>query len=188
VEDDLQGWYNATIDFPDGRYLDKIVKSAAVALTLPDSIFTAQFSEQIFFSSGRIDTIQISLQSQKIDNIRFTTLEVQKANGAHGSFTIQQTEEVANLTGTWTTWNSYYIIIDAEYYSDGSAHIHYEVYEPPYNEGDDPILIADYDISPDGSGEGTITYKDEVYQITFDGSTDAELSKGGKKARINLYQ
>jgi hypothetical protein len=188
VEDDLQGWYNETIDFPEGRYLDKILKSATVAIVMPEQLFTAEFFEQIFFSTGRIDSIRISLTSQEVNNIRTTTLEVLKANGARGSFTLQQAEDVTNLTGTWTTWNGYYIIVDAEYYFDGSAHIHYEVYAPPYTEGDDPILVADYDISPDGSGSGTITYKDEVYQVTFDGTTQAEISKGGKKVKINLFQ
>ncbi len=188
VEDDLQGWYNELIDFPAGRYLDKIMKSAEVAIDTLANTFTAQFVENIFFSSGRIDTIQISLLSNQDGDIRYTVLEIQKANGAHGSFTIQQTGDEGNLTGTWTTWNDYYIIIEAEYYSDGSAHLYYEVYAPPYNEGDDPILIADYDITPDGSGTGTITYKDEIYQVNFDGLTQAEITKGGKKVIVNLFK
>jgi len=188
VEDDLQGWYNELIDFPAGRYLDKIMKSAEVAIDTLYNTFTAQFVEHIFFSSGKIDTIEIALVSYQDGEMRHTGLEIQRANGAHGSFTLEQSGDEGDLTGTWTTWNDYYIIIAAEYYADGSAHVYYEVYAPPYNEGDDPILIADYDISPDGSGTGTITYNGEVYQVSFDGITQAEITKGGKKAVVNLFK
>jgi hypothetical protein len=188
VEDDLQGWYNELIDFPPGRYLDKIMKSAEVAIDTLYNTFTAQFVEHIFFSSGKIDTIAIALASYQDGEMRHTGLEIQRANGAHGSFTLMQTGDEGTLTGTWTTWNDYYIIIEAEYYADGSAHVYYEVYAPPYTEGDDPILIADYDITPDGSGTGTITYNGEVYQVTFDGITQAEITKGGKKATVNLFK
>jgi hypothetical protein len=188
VEDDGEGWYNEQIDFPAGRYLDKIIKSAMVQFTQPNTVFTAEFAEQIFFSSGRIDSIQIAWISQNIEGMRITTLEVHKANGAHGSFTVHELDGESVLTGNWTTWNEYYILIDAEYYFDNSAHIHYEVYAPPYNEGDDPILVADYDISPDGSGSGTITYQGEVYEVSFDGLDQAVMTRGGKRARINLFQ
>jgi hypothetical protein len=189
VEDDLQGSFTELIDFPAGRYVDRIMKSAEVAIDTVEAIFSAEFIRYIYFSSGRIDTTEISLWSNLDEGLRTAILEVRKANGAHGIFTLVQSGSEGELTGTWTTWNEYLIQIEAEYYSDGSAHIHYEVFAPPppYNL-DDPILIADYDISPDGSGSGTITYQDEVYQVSFDGLDKAEISRGGKKARVNLYR
>jgi len=188
VEDDLQGSYSETIDFPEGRYLDKILRSALVSLTLPDSIFNAEYLEEVYFSSGKVDSAHVVLECQKIDGIKITTLQVQKSNGAGGTFTIEEYQGEASLVGEWTAWNEYYITIMAEYYFDGSAHIHYEVFAPPYNPGDTPVLVADYDISPDGSGSGTITYQGEEYLVTFDGSATAEISKGDRKTVVNLFQ
>ncbi len=188
VEDDLQGTYTETIDFPEGRYVDKIYKSASVSLTLPDSIFNAEYEEIIYFSSSRMDSSHVSLESQKVAGIKTTDLTVYKPNGAHGEFTITENEEGSTLVGEWLTWNEYYITINAEYYFDGSAHIHYEVFALPYTPGDKPILVADYYLSPDASGNGTITYKGKIYQISFDGSTELIISSGEKNTRVNLYQ
>lgn len=188
VEDDLQGSYTETIDYPEGRNVDKVIKSAHVSLTLPDSIFHAEFSETVHFRSGRVESANIELESQEISGNKITTLAIQKANGAHGSFTVEEYDEEATLVGEWTTWNDYYITLQAEKYFDGSVHIHYQVFAPPYNENDTPIIIADYYLSPDASGNGTISYDGEVYQVTSDGSTQAEIALDDKKTIINLFQ
>ncbi len=188
VEDDQQGYYNETTDFPAGRYIDKIYKSAVVSITIPDSVFSVDFEEAIHFDSGRIDSSFVGIETEQDGDVKKTELHVRKANGAYGTFFVEETEEEARLTGEWTTWNEYFITIAAEYYYDGSAHIHYEVYAPPYTPGDDPILIADYYISPDGSGEGTLSYNGEMYTVLFDGSDQAEIRQGDKTARINLYK
>ena len=188
VEDDLQGTYTETVDFPEGRYVDKIYKSASVSLTLPESIFNAEYEEIIYFSSGRMDSSHVTLESQEVAGNKTTNLTVYKPNGANGEFTIVENEEGSTLVGEWLTWNEYYITINAEYYFDESAHIHYEVFAPPYTPGDKPILVADYYLSPDASGNGTISYKGEIYQISFDGSTELIISSGEKNTRVNLFQ
>jgi hypothetical protein len=188
VEDDQQGYYNETTDFPAGRYIDKIYKSAVVSITIPDSVFSVELEEAIHFDSGRIDSSFVGIETEHDGEIKKTELRVRKANGAYGIFFIEETEEESRLTGEWTTWNEYFITIAAEYYYDGSAHIHYEVFAPPYTPGDDPILIADYYVSPDGSGQGTLSYNGELYTVLFDGSEQAEIRLGDKSSRINLYQ
>jgi len=169
VEDDLNGYYNETVDFPDGRYVDKIYKSAIVSITMPDSIFNADYTEIVYFSSGSIDSSLAKIQVHEENGVKTTILEQTKPNGAHGTLTITETETQSTLEGTWTTWNDYFIIVKAEYYIDGSAHVHYEVYEPPYTEGDDPIITADYYFSPDQSGNGTIAHSGKIYQISLEG-------------------
>jgi hypothetical protein len=188
VEDDQHGFYNETIDFPAGRYVDKIYKSAVVSITLPDSIFTVEFAEAVHFKTGQIDSSNVWIESQQAGDIKKTELRIHKANGAFGTFFIEESEEEAHLTGEWTTWNEYFITITAEYYFDGSAHIHYEVFAPPYTPGDEPILVADYYISPDGSGNGTLSYNGQIYSVLFDGSAQAEMRQGNKTTRINLFQ
>ena len=187
VEDDLYGFYKETMDFPDGRYIDKIIKSATVSLTLPDSVFNAAFSEVVYFDSGRIDSTFIGIESDEDDGVKTTTLEIHKPNGAFGTMEVVESENESTLNGNWTTWNDYYIIVSAEYYFDGSSHVHYEVYEPPYNPGDDPIIVADYYISPDQSGTGILSHNGENYELNFEESGKATITKDGQSTDINLF-
>ena len=187
VEDDLQGSYSETTDFPDGRFIDKIFKSATVSLTMPDSVFNAAFEEIVYFSSGKIDSTMIGIESDEDNGIRTTNLEIHKPNGAFGTIIVIESETESTLNGNWTTWNDYYIIVSAEYYFDGSSHVHYEVYEPPYNPGDNPVIVADYYISPDQSGTGTLSHNGESYQLNFDESGKATITQGGQSTDINLF-
>jgi hypothetical protein len=191
IEDDQKGSFTELIDFPEGRYVEKINKSAIVEITLPDSIFNADFKEAIHFRTGRIDSSSIGLMVWQDGDVKKTELDIRKANGAFGAFghiLIEEMNDEANLIGEWTTWNEYYITINAEYYFDGSAHIHYEVFAPPYEPGDAPIFVADYYISPDGSGNGKLSHDGELFHIVFDGSDRAEIIQGEKRTTIDLFQ
>jgi hypothetical protein len=187
-EAELQAVVTQLIDLPPGRFIDKIMKSAQVWVTLPDTILNASYDEIVYFKSGDIDSGHVDIQVQGETGVTMVTFNVTKKNNAHGSFEyLEYDEGTATLTGDWTTWNQYYILLEGEYYLEGSAHIHYEVYAPPYNEGDDPVLVVDYDILPDGSGEGTITYQGEQYTITFEKFGEATITKGDASTTINLY-
>jgi hypothetical protein len=188
VEDDLQGSFSETIDFPEGRYIDKIEKSAQISLTLPESIFNAEYSEMVYFSSGQSTYANIEIEVQEIEGVKKTTLEATKANGAHGTLVIEESDTQTTLEGEWYTWNDYYILVDAEYFMDGSGHIHYEVYQTPYNPGDTPILYADYYFSPDQSGNGILSYNGVEYQLTFDQFGQVQITQNGQSTNINLYQ
>ena len=63
----------------------------------------------------------------------------------------------------------------------------YRVYEPPYEEGNEPIIVAEYFFSPDASGEGTLVHNGITYLIKFFGGDQGEISHGGKKALFNLF-
>lgn len=190
VWDDLHGSWSETVDFPEGRYLDKVMRSAEVSITLQDSTFNGTFAEIVFFSSGEIDSAEASIEITSSNGVKTTTINRTRKNGAHGTFVIVENEEGAVLEGVWTTWDGHYILVNAEYYVDGSAHLHYEVYtsEASYNNGDDPIIIADYYFSPDGGGKGTITYNGETYQVSLDGSGQGRLSLGGRSKAFNLFR
>ena len=187
VEDDLYGFYKETMDFPDGRYIDKIFKSATVSLTMPDSIFNAAFEEIVYFGSGKIDSTFIGIASDEDNGVKTTNLEIHKPNGAFGTIEVVESESENTLNGNWTTWNDYYIIVSAEFYFDGSSHVHYEVYAPPYNPGDDPVIVADYYISPDQSGTGTLSHNGESYELNFEESGKATVTLDGQSTDINLF-
>jgi len=190
AEEDFEGYFTETIDFPEGRYLDKIFKSAIVSIGLPDSVLTAIFSKIVYFSDSRIDSSAIKIIVQKSNDIKTTTLSVTKPNGAHGTMTINESSDGTSVEGEWTTWNEYYILLSAEYYIEGAAHIHYDVYqsENAYLNGISPLLSADYYLSPDQTGEGILTADNIIYKINFDRYGKAIISKDGKSKEINLYQ
>jgi len=190
VNDDGQGSYAATVDFPNGYYLDKIEKAAAMWLQGIDSVFTATYAEKIFFSSGKIDSSNSSITVNNTEGGVVTTISATKPNGAHGTITISEVVDgTSTMSGFWTTWDNYYIVVSAEYYMDGSSHLHYDVYqnEAAYTNGDDPLIVADYNFNGEQGGDGTLTYGDTVYNVTFDGSGEATISDGSNTKTIPLY-
>jgi len=190
AEDDLEGYYTETIDFPDGRYLDKIFKSATVTIELPDSTLTAAFSKYIYFSDSRIDSANIGIKVQSSDDIKTTILSAKKPNGAHGTLTIVEYSSGSSVEGNWTTLNAYYILLKADYYLDGAGHIHYDVYqsEDTFLNGDSPLLTADYYLSPDQTGEGLLTKDNILYKIIFKQYGKAIITQDGNSKEVNLYR
>jgi hypothetical protein len=190
AENDLKGYWTELIDFPDGRYLDKILKSATVSIELPDSTLIADFSKYVYFSDNRIDSAKIGINVHKSNGVKTTILTATKPNGAYGALTIIESSNGSSVDGTWTTHNGFYILLRADYYLDGAAHIHYDVYqsEDAFNGGESPLLTADYYLSPDQSGEGLITKDDSIYKINFNQYGKAIISREGNFKEINLYR
>ncbi|MCK4754911.1 MAG: hypothetical protein KAS58_06735, partial [Calditrichia bacterium] len=114
AEDDLEGSWTEIIDFPEGRYIDKILRAANVFITVPFSDYNISLSETVIFSSGRVDSARIDIQVEEVEDVKTTEIKVRKANGAQGRFTITESEEVSELVGEWYTWNQYFIEIEAE--------------------------------------------------------------------------
>jgi len=189
VEDDLQGSYSELVDFPEGRYVDRIMRQASVMIMLPDSVFKAWYKEAIFFDTGRVDSSSVTLHVEELEGLRTTTISRTRPNGAFGTFVVQEREEESVLTGYWITRDGHYIDVTAEYYLDGSGHLHYEVYasEEAFNNGEEPLLVVDYYFSPDQSGTGTLTYDGVTYDVVFDGDGSAVISRGAKSRSLNVY-
>lgn len=190
VEDDGEGYYEELTDFPEGRYIDKIAKSAQLTLSLPDSTLNTKFVESITFNTGKTVTDSARVITSEDAGIKYITLHYFKHNGEHGTLNMIEDDGSTTLTGNWTTVDNFYIVLSAEYYIDGSGHIHFEVFvsETDYNAGADPLIVADYYFSPDGTGTGTLSYEGKSYEISFNESGEAEISMDGQKTRIELFQ
>lgn len=189
VEDDLEGSYSELVDFPEGRYVDRILRQAQVMIAMPDSIFKAWFRETVYFNSGRVDSSAVAFQVEEQAGIRTTTISRTRPNGANGTFVVHEYEGEAVLTGYWITWDGYYVNVQAEYYLDGSGHLHYEVFtsEEAFLNEEEPLLVVDYHFSPDQSGSGTLVYEGVTYEVSFDGSGLAVISRGSKSRSLNVY-
>ena len=190
VGDDGQGSYNALINFPDGYYIDKIEKVASIALQGEGSLYLADYSEIIFFSSGKIDSSHSTITTNETETGSVTTITATRVNGAHGSLTLTEvTDGTSTMSGYWVTADGHYLDVSAEYFIDGSSHLHYEVYasETAFNNGDDPLLIADYNFNGEQGGSGTITKDGKTYEVTFDGSGQGSISDGTDSKTFNMY-
>jgi len=188
--DDGYGSYFALVDFPSGYYVDKIEKAATLWLQGADSVAAASYSKKIFFASGKIDSSRSTITTEETEEGSVTTITSSRPNGAHGTIRLTDNADGSSvMTGFWITWDGYYISVSAEYYVDGSSHMHYEVYasEEAYNNGDDPLVVADYNFNGELGGDGTLTKDGKTYQITFDGSGQGTISDGTNSKTFNMY-
>jgi len=188
-EDDLNGSYHELTDFPAGRYVDQVEKDVNIWVDLPDSVVNLDATEVVRFESGRVDSAAASISIAENDSVKTTTISERKPNGAFGTFVVVERSDETTMEGEWTTWDGYYILINAEYYMDGSSHVHYEVYasQTAYENGEQALIIADYYFSPDQSGNGKLTYENETFDIEFDAGGKATLRQQGKTKSINLF-
>ncbi|MBN2423779.1 MAG: hypothetical protein JXR46_13275 [Calditrichaceae bacterium] len=190
IEDDLYGNYSETIDFPDKHYVDKIMKYAEVTISLPDTVLDGLFRHVIQFSSGEPDSAQVDFLISHADGVKTTIMEITRHNSAHGTLTLVEDNEGKTLEGEWTTWNGYYVLISGTYLYEGSATLHYEVYasRTAYENGDDPIFVADYTFYPDGTGDGQITHQGGNFNIEFDDAGNGLIKKDGRQLRFNAFR
>ncbi|MBN2092684.1 hypothetical protein JW964_23890 [candidate division KSB1 bacterium] len=190
VEDDGVGYYEETTDLPAGRYIDKIEKSAHLSVTMPDSISTTNLVERIYYNSGKVTTDSASFISQSQFGVKNTTIYYAKHNGEHGNLHVIENAAGSTLDGNWTTVENNYILIKAEYYLDESGHINLKAYtsETAYKNGEAPFFVADYYFAPDGSGNGTLSYNGEIYDLDFNESGEGEIRADGQSSQIHLFQ
>ena len=190
VEDDGEGFYESLTTFPDGFYIATILKSATLAFNFVNQQVSGHYSEVLTFNDGTIDSANVDINVTNDNGLKTTVLQVTKRNGAYGTFTINEGEDISAMDGTWTTWDKFFIVITAEYFSDGSAWIKYEIYlnENAYNRGVPALASAEYNFSPDGSGEGTYTKDSDVYQLQFESSGKGEIVKGNASKTIELFR
>ncbi len=187
VQDDGIGAYNATWTFPQGEYIDTILKQAEVNADSSLGTVYANYFERINFSNGDVDSSRIIINS---DFSGTTTYNITRRNGAHGVLTMESNDDLSLLSGYWITYDSLYIDVRAEYYGDGSAYLYYAVYEnqAAFENGADPVFIAEYNFAADGSGNGVVRSGDNEYQIELDDSGKAELVKDGARKTISMYR
>jgi len=189
VEDDMHGEFTENVDFPAGRYIDRIERHAIISILLPDSIFSAGLKETKYFESGKVDSASLAIQVQEIYGVKTTTMSHSKPNGAHGILVVRESDGTSVMTGHWITWDEYYIDVTAEYYIDGSGYLHYEVYQSQdaFQNEEAPLIVADYYFSADQTGSGELVYNGDTYKVTFGDEGKAEISKGEKTTVLNVY-
>jgi len=190
VEDDLEGFYASTTTFPGGFYLSEIYTLAEVSIDPLMESFVGAWSERITFRNGAVDSGHVDISVSVDDDTRTTELDITRINGAHGHLTIVGTDDLSTLNGWWVTFDDYYVAVTGEYYFDGSGWLRYEVYEneTAYMNGDEPVMIAEYNFTADGGAIGTITSNGETYDVELDATGQGTLIGQTGRKTINLYR
>ncbi len=188
VEDDGVGSYEATWTFPAGNYLKSIFRTAAVTADTLAGLFNANFFEKITFATNEIDSSRIIIAKDFFQGV--ATYDITRRNGAHGKLTVQELDEVSIMTGYWVTYDSFYVDIRAEYYSDRSAYLTYSVYEnqAAFESGEDPLVVAEYNFDPDGGATGTVTSAGKTYEVELDETGVGSMLLNGARKAINMYR
>ncbi len=190
VRDDGVGSFESLTSFPNNFYLVSIFKLANVVLNQQLRTATTDLLRVITFSSGRVDSTQVNIVASK--EMDYPTIEINatRANGAHGTMLITKLPDFATLEGTWTTWDSLFVVITGERYDDGSSWLLYQVYEneEAYNNSEGPIAEAEYNFYADGSGEGRFTHRGTRYDMELDDTGRGNIIRNGARRAINMHR
>ncbi len=174
AEFDNQGSYAVTTTYPANHDPAQIEESGDFILNPPDSTISGTFERTVTKLDGTVEEESVSIEQNRIGDVLNTTLDVQNADGSHGSLTITETPNVENVTGEWANQDLTFARFTAQVYPDGSTHLDFKLYasEEAFGNGDAPVNTAIFDFYPDGSGSGVVTEGADTYDVTIhpDGS------------------
>lgn len=173
-EEDGQGSYSLTTTFPNGHDPVSISESGVFSINAADSTLDGSFEREVTFQDGRTEVERVAVSQTRVGDVLTTTLNVENPNGSSGSITILETPDVDQVSGEWLNADGTFLLFSAESYTDGSAHLEFDLYasKSDFESGAEPIASGVFDFYPDGSGQGTVTEGDQTYEISVhpDGS------------------
>ncbi len=176
AEGDGEGSFSLTTTFPSGHDPSSIRESGTFSINPTDETVSGRFEREVVRLNGdkELETVQVS--QQRSGEVLSSTLEVQNADGSHGTLTVVEAPDVTQVSGEWTNPDETFMIFTAQAFSDESAHLVFDLYqsEDAFRNGADPLVSGKLDFFPDGSGKGTITEGDQIYDVVIhpDGSVE----------------
>jgi len=174
ADQDGVGSFSQTITFPAGHDPVSVHEAGDFTMNLADSTLNGTFSREVTFKDGSVKKESVTIHQSLVGNVKTTELAIQNPDGSSGNITITESLDVNQVAGDWTDADGTFTKFSAENYSDGSAHLIFDVYasQAAYNNQEKPILSGEFDFAPDGSGSGTLTKDGVTYLVTInpDGS------------------
>jgi len=190
IEDDNHASITRLVDFPTGRFLDKIEQMADVTQNPVNSSTRMLLNEKVYFASGKLDTSQLEVDEHLVGDIKKTHIIASKSNGSHAELTVTHYEEYEEMEGNYTGPNGYFSLFEVILYSDGSGELWLKVYESEeaYLNGHSPIANIYIHFNPDGSGEGEITENDLAYSVRIDQNGEMLVTDNdGRKKSVSGF-
>ena len=161
--------FDKTLSFAPGSDPVSLHEEGKFAFNVSDSSAAADFERETLRLSGARERCTIHATESRQNGFRRIMVAASNSNGTSFNWVLQESAEKNRVEGDAINEEGQYILFHADFYANGSADLHLEVYasKAAYDRGEKPIFVADLHYRPDGSGNGTVTSAEGVETFTF---------------------
>ncbi len=161
--------FDKTLTFAPGADPVSLREDGDFAFNPSDSSAHADFVRETLRLSGTKERCELHANETRQNGFRRIKVSASSSNGTSFNWVLQESAEKTRVEGNAINEEGQYILFNADFYANGSADLHLEVYasKAAYDNGEKPIFVADIHYRPDGSGNGRITSAEGVESFTF---------------------
>lgn len=161
--------FEKSLTFAPGADPRSLHESGDFAMNPADSSATMDFNRETFHADGTSLREEVHAAETRQNGLRRVSISASNSKGESGNWVWQEGVDKDQITGNAIDRQQHYILFSGDFYRDGSADLHLEVYasQTAYEAGEEPLFTADLHIGPDGSGSGTVSSKDGVAEFGF---------------------
>ncbi len=161
--------FSKTLTFAPGADPVSIHEEGNLVSNPSDSSASADFVRETLRLNGTRERCELHATESRQNGFRRTTVSASSSNGTSFNWVLQESAEKSRVEGNAINEEGQYILFHADFYANGSADLHLEVYasKAAYDNGEKPIFTADLHYRPDGSGNGRVTSREGVESFAF---------------------
>lgn len=162
--------FDKTLTFAPGADPVSLHEEGDFAFNPSDSSARADFVRETLRLNGTKERCELHARESRQNGLRRIKVSASNSNGTSFNWVLQESAEKSRVEGNAINEEGRYILFNADFYANGSADLHLEVYasKAAYENGEKPIFVADIHYHPDGSGSGRITSAEGVETFAFD--------------------
>lgn len=168
--------FDKTLTFAPGSDPVSLREEGKFAFNPADSSASADFARETLRLNGNKERCELRASESRTNGFRRITISASSSNGTSFNYVLQESANKKRVEGNAINEEGQFILFNADFYADGSADLHLEVYasKAAFDNGEKPIFVSDIHYRPDGSGNGTVTSAAGVETFTFDTSGQPE--------------
>jgi hypothetical protein len=168
--------FEKTLTFAPGADPVLLREEGKFVFNPTDSSASADFVRETLRLNGARERCELHASESRQNGFRRITVSASSSNGTSFNWVLQESAEKTRVEGNAINEEGRYILFNADFYADGSADLHLEVYasKAAFDNGEKPIFTADIHYRPDGSGNGTVTSSAGVETFAFGTSGQPE--------------
>ncbi len=161
--------FNKTLTFAPGADPVSLHEEGEFAFNPSDSSAAADFARETLRLNGTRERCELHATESRQNGFRRITVSASSSNGTSFNWVLQEGADKNRVEGNAVNEEGQYILFNADFYANGSADLHLEVYasKAAYDNGEKPIFTADLHYRPDGSGNGRIISAEGAESFAF---------------------
>lgn len=169
VQDENHLSFEKRVTYPAGADPLSIFEKGNFSNNPTNKSGEVNFTREEFFADGSANKHNVNIKGSEQNGFGRLEVTEMSSDGTSVSWTLQDGPTKAELKGSGINEQKQYVLFSGAFYKNGSGDLHLEVYasKTAYERGDQPIFKADIHFNTDGSGNGTITGKDENSTFSF---------------------